>query len=97
MPANRPSLFQQIIRLDRSRTRRLYLCLHLVYARLRVRRESRLRILSTGEILWDIVEGGEFLGGAPLNFSVTSQKLGSFVSLLTGVGDDELGRKALHR
>ena len=56
-----------------------------------------MRILSTGEILWDIVEGGEFLGGAPLNFSVTSQKLGSFVSLLTGVGDDELGRKALQQ
>ena len=56
-----------------------------------------MRILSTGEILWDIVEGEEFLGGAPLNFSVTSQKLGSFVSLLTGVGDDELGRKALQQ
>jgi fructokinase len=56
-----------------------------------------MRILSTGEILWDIVEGGEFLGGAPLNFSVTSQKLGNFVSLLTGVGDDELGRKALQQ
>jgi fructokinase len=56
-----------------------------------------MRILSTGEILWDIVEGGEFLGGAPLNFSVTSQKLGGLVSLLTGVGDDELGRKALRQ
>ena len=56
-----------------------------------------MRILSTGEILWDVVEGGEFLGGAPLNFSVTSQKLGGVVSLLTGVGDDEMGRKALQR
>ena len=37
-----------------------------------------MRILSTGEILWDIVEGKEFLGGAPLNFSVTSQKIGEF-------------------
>ena len=54
-----------------------------------------MRILSTGEVLWDMVEGKEFLGGAPLNFSVTSQRLGNFVSLLTGVGDDELGRKAL--
>jgi fructokinase len=56
-----------------------------------------MRILSTGEILWDIVEGGEFLGGAPLNFSVTSQKLGGLVSLLTGVGDDELGRMAIQQ
>src|SRR5438045_4220931 len=58
-------------------------------------RELSMRILSTGEVLWDIVEGMEFLGGAPLNFSVTSQRLGNFVSLLTGVGGDELGRKAL--
>src|ERR1700676_5272703 len=56
-----------------------------------------MRILSTGEVLWDIVEGKEFLGGAPLNFSVTSQRLGNFVSLLTGVGDDDLGRKALRQ
>src|SRR4051794_34355189 len=56
-----------------------------------------MRILRTGEVLWDIVEGKGFLGGAPLNFSVTSQKLGSFVSLLTGVGDDDLGRKALRK
>ena len=56
-----------------------------------------MRILSTGEVLWDIVEGKEFLGGAPLNFSVTSQRLGNFVSILTGVGDDELGRKALRQ
>jgi fructokinase len=53
-----------------------------------------MRILSTGEVLWDIVEGKEFLGGAPLNFSVSSQRLGNFVALLTGVGEDELGRKA---
>jgi fructokinase len=47
--------------------------------------------------LWDIVEGKEFLGGAPLNFSVTSQRLGNSVSLLTGVGNDQLGRKALRQ
>jgi fructokinase len=56
-----------------------------------------MRVLSTGEVLWDIVEGEEFLGGAPLNFSVTSHRLGNFIALLTGVGDDELGRKALER
>jgi fructokinase len=56
-----------------------------------------MRILSAGEVLWDIVEGKEFLGGAPLNFSVASQRLGSFAVLLTGVGDDELGRKALRQ
>ena len=56
-----------------------------------------MRILSTGEVLWDIVDGKEFLGGAPLNFSANSRRLGNFVALLTGVGDDELGRKALRQ
>jgi fructokinase len=56
-----------------------------------------MRILSTGEVLWDIVDEKEFLGGAPLNFSANSRRLGNFVALLTGVGDDELGRKALRQ
>ena len=56
-----------------------------------------MRILSTGEVLWDIVDGKEFLGGAPLNFSANSRRLGNFVALLTGIGDDELGRKALRQ
>jgi fructokinase len=56
-----------------------------------------MRILSTGEVLWDIVEGKEFLGGAPLNFSVASQRLGNSVSLLSGVGNDELGREAIRQ
>src|SRR5438270_11427076 len=56
-----------------------------------------MRILSTGEVLWDMVGGNEFLGGAPLNFSVTSQRLGNSVALLTGVGQDELGTKALRQ
>ncbi len=54
-----------------------------------------MRILSTGEVLWDVVEGREFLGGAPLNFSVSSQRLGNFVALLTAVGKDQLGSKAI--
>jgi fructokinase len=54
-----------------------------------------MQILSTGEVLWDIVGGKEFLGGAPLNFSVSSLRLGNFVALLSGVGDDDLGRKAI--
>ncbi len=59
--------------------------------------ELSMRILSTGEVLWDLVEGTEFLGGAPLNFFMTSQRLGNSVSLLTGVGEPESGRKALRQ
>jgi fructokinase len=54
-----------------------------------------LRILSVGEILWDVFEGGEFLGGAPLNFAVSAQRLGNAVSLLTAVGADVRGALAI--
>jgi fructokinase len=54
-----------------------------------------LRILSCGEVLWDKFDDQEFLGGAPLNFSANSARLGHEVALLTGVGTDERGSRAL--
>ncbi|HKD85442.1 MAG TPA: PfkB family carbohydrate kinase [Terriglobales bacterium] len=54
-----------------------------------------MRILSIGEVLWDVTGAAEYLGGAPLNFSAHARKLGHEVLLLSGVGDDERGRRAL--
>ncbi len=54
-----------------------------------------LKIVSIGEILWDIVGRAEFLGGAPLNFAAHSQRLGNQVALISALGDDERGRRAL--
>jgi fructokinase len=54
-----------------------------------------LRILSVGEILWDVFEENEFLGGAPLNFAVSAQRLGNTVSLLSAVGSDARGTRAI--
>jgi fructokinase len=53
-----------------------------------------LRILSIGEILWDVFGEREFLGGAPLNFSVSAQRLGNSVALLSAVGADSRGSLA---
>lgn len=50
-----------------------------------------MKILSLGEVLWDVFVEKEYLGGAPLNFSAVSQKLGNSVALLTAVGADERG------
>jgi fructokinase len=58
-------------------------------------RNSQLRIVSVGEVLWDVFDHGEFFGGAPLNFSATSRRLGNSVALVTGLGADERGRRAL--
>jgi fructokinase len=54
-----------------------------------------VKILSMGEVLWDVFGETEYLGGAPLNFSAVSQRLGNSVALLTAVGADERGDRVL--
>jgi fructokinase len=54
-----------------------------------------VRIVSVGEILWDVIGKNEYLGGAPLNFAAHAQKLGHEVYPLSAVGADARGRKAL--
>jgi len=56
-----------------------------------------LQIISIGEILWDVFGKDELLGGAPLNFSATAQRLGDSVALLTAVGTDARGMQAMNR
>ena len=53
-----------------------------------------MKILSIGEILWDVIDGHEHLGGAPFNFAVHAARLGHDCWLLSAVGDDERGRRA---
>ncbi len=52
-------------------------------------------IVSIGEILWDVIGQSEYLGGAPLNFAAHAHKLGHEVFLVSAVGDDERGKRAL--
>lgn len=54
-----------------------------------------MRIVSIGEVLWDVIGASEYLGGAPLNFAAHARKLGHEVYLVSGVGEDERGRRAL--
>jgi fructokinase len=54
-----------------------------------------VRIVSVGEILWDVIGENEYLGGAPLNFAVHARRLGHEVFLLSAVGEDDRGRRAI--
>lgn len=56
-----------------------------------------MKLLSFGEIIWDVYPDKATLGGAPLNFSAHSALLGADVSLISSVGNDELGRRALEQ
>jgi fructokinase len=56
-----------------------------------------VQLASLGEILWDLIDGQELLGGATFNFSVQLSRLGHDVSFISAVGDDGRGRRALER
>lgn len=56
--------------------------------------ESRL-VLGIGELLWDLLPEGPRLGGAPANFSVMAGRLGNHVAIVSRIGRDDLGRKAV--
>jgi fructokinase len=54
-----------------------------------------MKLISVGEILWDVIGRQEHLGGAPLNFSVHSARLGHDVFVVSAVGADQRGDRAL--
>lgn len=56
-----------------------------------------MHIVSLGEVLWDVFEHGELLGGAPLNFAANMQRLGHRSTLLTAVGADPRGALVFER
>ena len=55
-----------------------------------------MKLLSFGEILWDIYPDEKHIGGAPLNFAAHFVKQGGESYMLSSVGNDELGKSALH-
>jgi len=54
-------------------------------------------IVCFGEILWDCLPRGLFLGGAPLNVACHLTQLGRQAAVVSAVGADFLGDEALHR
>lgn len=54
-------------------------------------------VLCVGEVLWDALPAGLFLGGAPFNVASHLRQLGRPATLASRVGDDALGHEALRR
>jgi fructokinase len=50
-------------------------------------------MLGLGELLWDVFEDGKRPGGAPANFAFHAGQLGHRSSVISRVGDDDLGRE----
>lgn len=54
-----------------------------------------MKILSIGEVLWDMLPSGRKVGGAPANFAFHCMQLGADVRLLSRVGNDALGQELI--
>lgn len=55
------------------------------------------KIVAFGEVVWDILPEAKILGGTPSNMVFRCNSFGENGTLLSRVGDDELGNKALER
>lgn len=54
-----------------------------------------MKIAAFGEVLWDRVEGQFLIGGAPFNFAAHAVQCGVEASIVSALGEDDLGEKAL--
>jgi len=52
-------------------------------------------VVSFGEVLWDLFPDGQQFGGAPANFACHASMQGASVTMISAVGADQRGRKAL--
>jgi fructokinase len=52
-------------------------------------------IVAIGEVLWDLLPVGPQLGGAPANFACLAKSLGADARMITRVGADDFGRRAI--
>ncbi len=52
---------------------------------------SKKNIVCFGEVLWDLLPTGKIAGGAPMNVAVHANQLGLNATMISAVGDDDLG------
>jgi fructokinase len=52
---------------------------------------ERVEVVGLGEVLWDLLPGGQSLGGAPFNFTFHCHQLGHAAVMVSRVGRDALG------
>ncbi len=55
------------------------------------------KVVCFGEVLWDALPQGLFLGGAPLNVAYHLHRLGSEALMVSAVGEDALGEEVAER
>jgi len=56
---------------------------------------KELRIICFGEVLWDVFPNHQKIGGAPLNVALRLRSLGVKTTIISKVGEDDLGSSLL--
>jgi len=54
-----------------------------------------MKVLAFGELLWDVIDGKEHIGGAPFNCAAHLARMGADSALVSALGEDERGTMAL--
>jgi fructokinase len=57
--------------------------------------ERKFKVAAFGEVLWDLLPDASLLGGAPFNFTYRINSLGNEGLMISAIGKDTLGEKAL--
>lgn len=52
-------------------------------------------VVACGEVLWDLINGEAHIGGAPFNVAAHAVRCGLRAAMVSSVGDDQWGRRAL--
>lgn len=58
---------------------------------------TKTEVLCVGEVLWDSLPEGLFLGGAPFNVACHLRAAGTPVAMVSRIGSDRLGEEVLRR
>lgn len=58
---------------------------------------NNFKVAAFGEILFDIIDGEERIGGAPLNFAANIAELGADIEILSALGCDKRAQAALEK
>ena len=59
--------------------------------------DKKITIVGLGEVLWDLLTDGKFLGGAPANFVYYANLLGAKGYIVSCVGGDTAGMEIISR
>jgi fructokinase len=51
------------------------------------------QIVCYGEVLWDMLPTGKKLGGAPLNVALRAQSFGNKTTVISSIGNDDIGKE----